>query len=380
MYYAPVERVPPFWLRWLAHNPRFATPTLLSHQDPVLLQRVYARGIERKWAYVTESLPEGEDAVIGAEGDFRGRTRDVIRSVLRPFLLNRTLIDALTNCAVGSTTLHVPVDEQLTARAATLAEVFHDAIRALNPPLVQTGRGCGLLNTVVIDQEYTRDFFRAASVSSRNLQRPHNLLRAVKIIGECVATMYASPAWCLALLIGDLRRAKRSGRSGRGGERARADGPADELANQGLELVQLSYNVVASRMSSSNSETAFTRSPGRRGGSELNSTGWRTPMCSRTAPTATTTTRALGVAMMKGAERTATLRVWRRLRRRNVKEWLAAAHPIPGGRSRSDCSSHISDFIRFDSANTSMNLISNLRGRVYQTLSPSVISAKSQSA
>ncbi|KAJ7503680.1 hypothetical protein B0H11DRAFT_2222307 [Mycena galericulata] len=65
-----------------------------------------------------------------------------------------------------------------------------------------------------------------------------NLLRAVEIIGECVATMYASPARWLALLIGDLRKAKRSGSSGRGGERAQADGPVDELTNHGLVELQ----------------------------------------------------------------------------------------------------------------------------------------------
>ncbi|KAJ7501383.1 hypothetical protein B0H11DRAFT_2188968 [Mycena galericulata] len=61
-------------------------------------------------------------------------------------------------------------------------------------------------------------------------------------------------------------------------------------------------------------------------------------MCSRTAPTTTTTTRALRVAVMKDAERTATSggdangedsRIDTFLKVKNVKEWLAAARPIP---------------------------------------------------
>ncbi|KAJ7431588.1 hypothetical protein B0H11DRAFT_844267 [Mycena galericulata] len=80
-------------------------------------------------------MVEGKDTVIDAEGDFHGRTRGVISSL----------------------------------RAATLAEVFHDAVRALNPPLVQTGRGCGLLNAVVIDDAKTPEFwYCGAAVSSRS--------------------------------------------------------------------------------------------------------------------------------------------------------------------------------------------------------------------
>ncbi|KAJ7439740.1 hypothetical protein B0H11DRAFT_2354896 [Mycena galericulata] len=78
-----------------------------------------------------------------------GRTCGVIRSVLRLFLLNCTVINVLKTPWLRRCVdyARVSVDE-LTARAATLAEVFHDAVRALNPPLVQTGRGCGLLNAV----------------------------------------------------------------------------------------------------------------------------------------------------------------------------------------------------------------------------------------
>ncbi|KAJ7463104.1 hypothetical protein B0H11DRAFT_1923041 [Mycena galericulata] len=96
-------------------------------------------------------MAEGKDTVIGVEGDFHGKTRGVI----------------------SSTTLRVPVDEQLTARAATLDEVFHDAVRALNPPLVQTGRGCGLLNAVVIDDAKTPEFWYCrAAASSRSPPMP----------------------------------------------------------------------------------------------------------------------------------------------------------------------------------------------------------------
>ncbi|KAJ7447772.1 hypothetical protein B0H11DRAFT_1929518 [Mycena galericulata] len=180
-----------------------------------------------KWAYMKERVPEGNDAVRGVEGDFNGWTRGVISQ-------------------------GVP--------------------RTLNSPLVQTGRGCGLLNAVVIDDANTPEFWYI--LSSRGV--------------------LAKPT-----------------------------------------LVDI------------DSETTFTRSPARHGGNELTrwklsgikySTGARTPMCSRTAPTTTTTTRALRVAVMKDAERTATSggdangedsRIDTFLKVKNVKEWLAAARPIP---------------------------------------------------
>ncbi|KAJ7501981.1 Alpha/Beta hydrolase protein [Mycena galericulata] len=209
-------------------------------------------------------IAEGKDTVIGVERDFHGRTRDVIRSVSRFFLLNCTVIDVLI------TPLTAPLPRLRFAcrstssslRAATLAEVSHDAIHALNPPLVQTGRGCGLLNAVVINEEYAQDF---------------------------------------------------------------SAGAANQLGTRTLGTPLLNWKISAIKYS----------------------TGGRTSMRSRTAPTTTTTTtiQAPGVAVMKASSRRQRREVWRRLQRRNVKEWLAAAHYIPSDRYRSDCVS-TSGFIR----------------------------------
>ncbi|KAJ7459468.1 hypothetical protein B0H11DRAFT_1924346 [Mycena galericulata] len=106
---------------------------------------------------------------------------------------------------VASTTLRMPVDEHLTERAATLAEVFHDAVRALNPPLVQT---------VVIDEANTPEFWYCGGAAS--LRSPP-MSRYVRLSGE-TPTAYKSEI----------------GRSGRGGERARAHAHGDELTNQVL--------------------------------------------------------------------------------------------------------------------------------------------------
>lgn len=50
------------------------------------------------------------------------------------------------------TALRVLVDEQLASRAQVLGERFRNAITAFKSPLVQTVRGRGLLNAVVINE------------------------------------------------------------------------------------------------------------------------------------------------------------------------------------------------------------------------------------
>ncbi|KAJ7444738.1 hypothetical protein B0H11DRAFT_2203531 [Mycena galericulata] len=82
-------------------------------------------------------------------------------------------------------------------------------------------------------------------------------------------------------------------------------------------------------------------------------------MRSRTAPTPTTTTttiQAPGVAVMKASSRRQRREVWRRLQRRNVKEWLAAAHYIPSDRYRSDCGKMSTVSISFSVGSLSLNL------------------------
>ncbi|KAJ7441600.1 hypothetical protein B0H11DRAFT_2251932 [Mycena galericulata] len=108
-------------------------------------------------------MPEVKDAAICAEGDFHETTRGIIRSPP----------------GVASTTLRMPVDEHLTERAATLAEVFHDAVRALNPPLVQT---------VVIDEANTPEFWYCGGAAS--LRSPP-MSRYVRLSGE-TPTAYKS--------------------------------------------------------------------------------------------------------------------------------------------------------------------------------------------
>jgi len=55
-------------------------------------------------------------------------------------------------CAVAMTALSVIIDENLSARAARLGEIFRVSIRNINSPLIKDVRGKGLLNAVVINE------------------------------------------------------------------------------------------------------------------------------------------------------------------------------------------------------------------------------------
>ncbi|THU85517.1 ornithine-oxo-acid aminotransferase [Dendrothele bispora CBS 962.96] len=110
-------------------------------------------------------------------------------------------------CAVAMTALKVLVEERLAERAMKLGEVFRSSVTALKSPLVQTVRGRGLLNAVVIDESRSAKGRTAWQLclllKSRGvLAKPthvniirfapplviseDDLLKAVKIIGECL--------------------------------------------------------------------------------------------------------------------------------------------------------------------------------------------------
>lgn len=55
-------------------------------------------------------------------------------------------------CAVSLRALELIEEEDLTARAEKLGNIFRDSISSLNSPIVQKVRGKGLLNAVVIDE------------------------------------------------------------------------------------------------------------------------------------------------------------------------------------------------------------------------------------
>jgi ornithine--oxo-acid transaminase len=55
-------------------------------------------------------------------------------------------------CAVAITALSVIIDENLSARAARLGEIFRVNLRNINSPLIKDVRGRGLLNAVVINE------------------------------------------------------------------------------------------------------------------------------------------------------------------------------------------------------------------------------------
>ncbi|KAK7447107.1 ornithine aminotransferase [Stygiomarasmius scandens] len=110
-------------------------------------------------------------------------------------------------CAVAMTALKVLQEERLAERAMHLGEVFRSSVTALKSPLVQTVRGRGLLNAVIIDEGKSTKGRTAWQfcllLKSRGvLAKPthvniirfapplviseEDLMKAVKIIGECL--------------------------------------------------------------------------------------------------------------------------------------------------------------------------------------------------
>ncbi|KAF7977203.1 hypothetical protein HWV62_4459 [Athelia sp. TMB] len=113
-------------------------------------------------------------------------------------------------CAVAMTALDVLVDEKLAERAEDLGQKFRTAIRDLKSPLVQTVRGRGLLNAVVMDESKsvkgrTAWQFCLLLKSRGVLAKPthvhtirfapplviseEDLMKAVKIIAECLVDL-----------------------------------------------------------------------------------------------------------------------------------------------------------------------------------------------
>lgn len=58
-------------------------------------------------------------------------------------------------CAVAIRALEVVQEENLVERAQTLGEVFRQGLKDLNSPMIETIRGKGLLNAIVIDESKT---------------------------------------------------------------------------------------------------------------------------------------------------------------------------------------------------------------------------------
>lgn len=57
--------------------------------------------------------------------------------------------------AVAIRALEIIRDENMVQRAETLGQIFRDGLKAINSPIVQTVRGKGLLNAIVIDESKT---------------------------------------------------------------------------------------------------------------------------------------------------------------------------------------------------------------------------------
>lgn len=58
-------------------------------------------------------------------------------------------------CAVAIRALEVVQEENMVERAEKLGHVFRDGLQAIKSPIIQTVRGKGLLNAIVIDESKT---------------------------------------------------------------------------------------------------------------------------------------------------------------------------------------------------------------------------------
>ncbi|KAL4971061.1 ornithine-oxo-acid transaminase [Aspergillus stella-maris] len=58
-------------------------------------------------------------------------------------------------CAVAMRALEIVQEENMVERAEKLGHIFRDGLKAINNPIIQTVRGKGLLNAIVIDESKT---------------------------------------------------------------------------------------------------------------------------------------------------------------------------------------------------------------------------------
>ncbi|KAL4955937.1 ornithine aminotransferase [Aspergillus filifer] len=58
-------------------------------------------------------------------------------------------------CAVAMRALEIVQEENMVERAKKLGHIFRDGLKAINNPIIQTVRGKGLLNAIVIDESKT---------------------------------------------------------------------------------------------------------------------------------------------------------------------------------------------------------------------------------
>ncbi|KAG8815299.1 ornithine aminotransferase [Serendipita sp. 399] len=110
-------------------------------------------------------------------------------------------------CAVAVAALKVLVEENLADRAERLGKMFRDGIKAINSPLIQTVRGRGLLNAVVIDESKSKRgrtawqlcllladrglLVKPTHVNIIRFAPPlvieeEDLKKSIKVIGECL--------------------------------------------------------------------------------------------------------------------------------------------------------------------------------------------------
>ncbi|KAJ7844080.1 ornithine-oxo-acid aminotransferase [Mycena olivaceomarginata] len=99
-------------------------------------------------------------------------------------------------CAVAITALDVLVEEDLSARAARLGEVFRSSVLALKSPYIKTVRSLGLLNAVVIDEDACNAARAARGQDRRTAWQFCLLLKARGVLAKCfclIGVRFAPP-------------------------------------------------------------------------------------------------------------------------------------------------------------------------------------------
>ena len=81
-------------------------------------------------------------------------SKDVMLTI-EPGTLGSTYGGNPLGCAVAIRALEVVRDEQMVERAEKLGHVFRQGLQAIQSPIIETVRGKGLLNAIVIDESKT---------------------------------------------------------------------------------------------------------------------------------------------------------------------------------------------------------------------------------
>ncbi|KPM39212.1 hypothetical protein AK830_g7360 [Neonectria ditissima] len=143
--------------------------------DMVLPMNTGAEAVEtaiklaRKWAYKVKGVEKDRAVIFSVADNFHGRTVQALCKKHKVLFICDEIQTGIgrtgrmlcshgstyggnpLGCAVSIRALEIMEEEDLTAKAERLGQIFREGIRALDSPIIKTVREKGLLNATVID-------------------------------------------------------------------------------------------------------------------------------------------------------------------------------------------------------------------------------------